>query len=58
MEELRSKEIKKKAQFDPLPALAESGVDSDDDSQPNDSGDDAFFESGGGDASDEQMWRN
>ena len=41
-EELRSKEIKKKVQFDHVPALAESDVDSDDDSQSDDSGDDAL----------------
>ena len=55
-EELRSKETKKKVQFDPVPALAESDVDSDVDSQPDGSRDDAFFESGGGDAVDENLW--
>ena len=55
-EELRSRETKKKVQFDPVPALTKSDVDSDDDSQPDDSGDDAFFESGGGGAADEDLW--
>ena len=49
-EELQPKEITEKVQFDPVPALVASDVDSDDDSQPGDSGYDAFFESGGGDA--------
>ena len=55
-EVLRSKEIKKRVQFDPVPELTESDVVSDDDSQPDDSGDDAFFKSGGGDAAEERMW--
>ena len=48
-DKLRSMDIKKKVQFDPVPVLTEYDVDSDDDSQPDDSGDDAFFQSGGGD---------
>ena len=55
-EELRSKEIKKKVQFDPVPALAESDAGSDDDSQPDYSDNDASFKSGGGDAAEERMW--
>ena len=57
-EELRSKEIKQKLKHDPVPQLAESDVESDDESQAEQAGDDADFNSGGGDAAEEQLWRD
>ena len=39
-----------------MPALAESEIDSDDDSQPDNYEDDAIFESGGGDAANKDLW--
>ena len=56
-EELKSKEIKRQVKHESVPSLAESDVDSDDDLQPDDPGDNAIFESGGGDdAADEDLW--
>ena len=57
-EKLRSKVIKQQVQCDPVPAFCESDVDSDDDSQPDYSRDrdGAFFESGGGDAANKDLW--
>ena len=55
-EELQPKEITEKVQFDPVPALVASDVDSDDDSRPDDSRDDTFFKSGGGNAADKDLW--
>ena len=56
-EELKSKEIKRQVKHESVPLLAESDVDSDDDLQPDDPGDNAIFESGGGDdAADEDLW--
>ena len=52
-EELKSKEIKQKLKHDPVPQLAESGVESDDESQAERAGDVADFDSGGGDAAEE-----
>ena len=57
-EELRSKEIKQKLKHDPVPQLTESDVESDDESQAEQAGDDADFDSGGGDAAEEQLWRD
>ena len=57
-EELRSKEIKQKLKHDPVPQLAKSDVESDDESQAEQPGDDADFDSGGGDTAEEQLWRD
>ena len=46
-EELKSKEIKQQVKCEPMPALAEFDIDSDDDSQPDNYEDDAVFESRG-----------
>ena len=57
-EELKSKEIKQKFKYDPVPQLADSDVESDDESQADQYGDDADVDSGGGDEAEEQLWRD
>ena len=54
----KSTEVKQKLKHDLVSQLAESVVESDDESQAEQAGDDADFYSGEGDAAEEPIWRN